>query len=45
MKEIDVVIREIKDQTNIACMNDPESYMPVVAKSVIAFLESLKANA
>lgn len=45
MSEIDTVIREIKDQTNIACMNDTESYMPVVAKAVISFLEALKANA
>lgn len=44
-EKIDAVIREIKDQTNVACMNDPQSFAPVAAKMTIAHLKSLKADA
>ena len=42
MDAFDIVIREIKTHTNIACANDPHSWMPVFAKMVIRFLESIR---
>lgn len=42
-KQINEVIREIKDHTNQVCGKDPQSFAPVAAKAAIALLEDMRS--